>query len=241
MGRCARSARTGAFFPTRNRCSSCIIWPWSGLPRSGRCRSSPNSRPSTNLPSNLASGCPGWIEPMNPRVTDHSTAGGASRGLAARPLLVLPRCQRAGSHHHNKNQNKTPLTQITLQNPSRPSSVPFWHTTPFLFHLSISNRYPNRYPNNPFPPLIRPATTCPALHAAAPTAPDHRGTQTHVSAIFRLLASSRRLMASFTIRSRSANRFISSDGCCSTPLFMQPQLLLSIPFPRSEPDCSPRL
>src|ERR1035438_1279328 len=53
---------------------------------------------------------------MNPRVTDHSTAGGASRGLAARPLLVLPRCQRAGSHHHNKNQNKTPLTQITLQN-----------------------------------------------------------------------------------------------------------------------------
>ena|ERR1017187_1650947 len=124
---------------------------------------------------------------------------------------------------------------------SRPSSVPFWHTTPFLFHLSISNRYPNRYPNNPFPPLIRPATTCPTLHAAAPTAPDHRGTQTHVSAIFRLLASSRRLMASFTIRSRSANRFISSDGCCSTPLFMQPQLLLSIPFPRSEPDCSPRL
>src|ERR1035441_10161231 len=128
IGRCARSARTGAFFPTRNRCSSCIIWPWSGLPRSGRCRSSTGARPSTNLPSNLASGCPGWIEPMNPRVTDHSTAGGASRGLAARPLLVLPRCQRAGSHHHNKNQNKTPLTQITLQNPCcslvHPLSIP---------------------------------------------------------------------------------------------------------------------
>src|ERR1035441_8828612 len=116
IGRCARSARTGAFFPTRNRCSSCIIWPWSGLPRSGRCRSSTGARPSTNLPSNLASGCPGWIEPMNPRVTDHSTAGGASRGLAARPPPVLPPCQRPGSHHHNKNQNKTPLTQITLQN-----------------------------------------------------------------------------------------------------------------------------
>ena len=35
---------------------------------------------------------------------------------ASRTGLVLPRCRRAGSHHNNKNQNKTPLTQITLQN-----------------------------------------------------------------------------------------------------------------------------
>ena len=113
----------------------------------------------------------------------------------------------------------------------RPSSVPFWPTTPFLFQMSTSNRYPS----NPFPPLTSPATTCPTLPAAAPTAPDHRGTQTHESAIFRLLASSRTLRASFTISGRSASRFVSSDGRLFTSLFMQHQQLLSIPFPRGRP------
>src|ERR1039458_9806463 len=43
----------------------------------------------------------------------------------------------------------------------RPSSVPFWHTTPFLFQMSTSNRFPKR----PLSPLISPATTCPTLPA----------------------------------------------------------------------------
>src|ERR1035438_2004234 len=46
------------------------------------------------------------------------------------------------------------------------SSVPFWHITPFLFQMSTSNRYPN----NLFSPMISPATACPTLPSAAPTA-----------------------------------------------------------------------
>ena len=61
------------------------------------------------------------------------------------------------------------------------------------------------------------------------------GNQTHVSAIFWLFASSRRLMASFTIRGRKSNRFVFSKCCCFTLLLMQPQQPLSIPFPRAEP------
>jgi hypothetical protein len=36
--------------------------------------------------------------------------------FAARPLLVLPACSRAGSYHNKENQNKLLLTQISLQN-----------------------------------------------------------------------------------------------------------------------------
>jgi len=59
----------------------------------------------------------------------------------------------------------------------------------------------------------------------------HQHPPMHMLAIFGLLASSRRLMASFTIRGRSADRFVSSEGCSFTLLFMLPATSLSIPFP----------
>ena len=42
------------------------------------------------------------LSPCRRRITDHSTAGGASWVLAARPLLVLSRSQRAGSHYNRR-------------------------------------------------------------------------------------------------------------------------------------------
>ena len=80
-------------------------------------------------------------------------------------------------------------------------------------------------------------TTAPTPPGAGPSAPCHRRSQTHVSAIFGLLASSRRLMASLIMRGRSSKRFVFSDGCCFTLLFMQPRPRLSIRFPRAKP-CS---
>ena len=112
-----------------------------------------------------------------------------------------------------------------------PSSVPFWHTFTSSPSMSISNRYPKSHSS----PLISPARACPTLAAAAPLAPGHRRAQKHVSAIIRLLASSSTLRASFTINGHSDDRFASSGGGCFTPLFMQPQPLFSIPFPRAEP------
>ena len=109
------------------------------------------------------------------------------------------------------------------------SSVPFWHTSSYSLRMSISNRYLN----NPCPLLSSPATACPSLLVAEPAPPRVRETQWVIEAIFRLLASRCTAGASFTIRGRNFNRSDTAEGCSSTLLFMQPQQLLSIPFPRA--------
>jgi len=53
---------------------------------------------------------------MNPKRLNKFDRRGRELGLAARPLLVLTRCQQS-EKHNNENQNKKPLTQISLQNP----------------------------------------------------------------------------------------------------------------------------
>jgi hypothetical protein len=52
----------------------------------------------------LASACPGWIEPHEPEDYDHSTAGGASWRLAARPQLILSRAQCTGKQNKKLKQ-----------------------------------------------------------------------------------------------------------------------------------------
>ena len=42
------------------------------------------------------------------------------------------------------------------------------------------------------------------------------------------------------MRGRNTIRSDTTEGCCFTSLFMQPQPLLSIPFPRAEPSFFPR-
>ena len=41
--------------------------------------------------------------------------------------------------------------------------------------------------------------------------------------------------ASFAMRDRNTIRSDTTEGCCFTSLFMQPQPLLAIPFPRADP------
>ena len=61
---------------------------------------------------------------------------GRELGLAARPLLVLSRGPHSGSHNA-KNQNKKPLTRISLQNPP-PESRQSCHPVRFLTSLTFS-------------------------------------------------------------------------------------------------------
>ena len=51
---------------------------------------------------------------MNQRDSGTFDRRGRELGLAARPLLILSRCPHRGNHT-DKNQNKKPLTQISLQ------------------------------------------------------------------------------------------------------------------------------
>ena len=66
-----------------------------------------------------------------------SNRRGRELGLAARPLLVLP-CQWSEGNHNTTNQNKKPLTQISLQNHSY-CSLPSLRRA-YIFAINSSNR-----------------------------------------------------------------------------------------------------